>query len=74
VLNYVYIDVVYMNCMRVYTCYEGPNYLVCGSIEEYLRYEQHHSNIAQQVYVEDMKAENRDYGNMVTLHYVSLQG
>ena len=72
-LNCVHIDMVYTNCMRVYTCYEGPNYLVCDSIEEYMRYEQHRSNIAQQVCKEDMKVENRTYGNVVTLHYVSLQ-
>jgi hypothetical protein len=48
-LNYVHVDVVYTNCMRVDTCYDGPNYLVCDSIEEYVRYEQHRSNIAQQV-------------------------
>jgi hypothetical protein len=72
-LNYVHVDVVYTNCMRVDTCYDGPNYLVCDSIEEYVRYEQHRSNIAQQVCVEDMKVENRNYGNIVTLNYVSLQ-
>ena len=72
VLNYVHIDTIYTNCMRVETCYDGPNYLVCNGIEEYIRYEQHRSNIAQQVSVEDMKVENRNYGNIVTLHYVSL--
>jgi hypothetical protein len=35
-LNYVHVNVVYTNCMRVYTCCDGPSYLVCGSIEEYL--------------------------------------
>ena len=71
-LNYVHVDTIYTNCMRVETCYDGLNYLVCNSIEEYIRYEQHRSNIAQQVCVEDMKVENRNYGNIVTLHYVSL--
>ena len=72
-LNYVHVDVVYTNCMRVDTCYDGPNYLVCDSIEEYVQYEQHRLNIAQQICVEDMKVENRNYGNTVTLNYVSLQ-
>jgi hypothetical protein len=73
-LKCTHVDVVYTNCMQVYTCYDGPYYLVCDSIEEYVRYEQHRSNLAQQVCVEDMEAENKDYGNMVMLHYVSLQG
>jgi hypothetical protein len=60
--------------MRVDTCYDGPNYLVCGSIEEYVRYEQHRSNVTQQVLDEDMKGEKREYGNMVTVNYVSLRG
>ena len=59
--------------MCVDTCYDGPNYLVCDSIEEYVLYEQHCLNIAQQVCVKDMKVENRNYGNIVRLNYVSLQ-
>lgn len=67
-------DAIHINCMRVDTCYDGPNYLVCGSIEEYVRYEQHRSNVTQQVLDEDMKGEKREYGNMVTVNYVSLRG
>ncbi len=53
---------------------DGPNYLICGSIEEYMPYEQHCLNIAQQVYVEDMKLEIREYGNIVSLNHVLLNG
>ena len=73
-LNCVYVDAVHINCMRVDTWYDGPNYLVCGSIEEYVQYEQHRSNVAQQVFVEDMKGERKEYGNnIVTVNYVSLR-
>jgi hypothetical protein len=73
-LKYIHVDAIHINCMRVDTCYDGPNYLVCGSIEEYVRYEQHRSNVTQQVLDEDMKGEKREYGNMVTVNYVSLRG
>ena len=31
-LKYIHVDAIHIDCMRVDTCYDGPNYLVCGSI------------------------------------------
>jgi hypothetical protein len=58
----MFVDTVYMNVMRVDTAYEGPNYLMCDGIEEYLRFEQHRSSVVQRVREEDMSIENRDDG------------
>jgi hypothetical protein len=58
--------------MRVDTYYEGPNYVICDSVEEYIQYEQHPLNVARQIHVEDMKVENTFYCNVVTLNYVCL--
>jgi len=67
-LKYTYVDLVYMNCMRVNTCFGGPNHIICDSVEEYIRYEQHRSNVLQQIYSEDMRVENRYYGQTVLLN------
>jgi hypothetical protein len=49
VLKCMFVDTVYMNVMRINSEYEGPNYLVCDSIEEYLRFEQHRSCLVSRV-------------------------
>jgi hypothetical protein len=67
-LKCVFVDTVYMNVMRINTQYEGPNYLVCDSIEEYLRFEQHRSCLVARVKEEDMSIENRYYGETVCLN------
>jgi hypothetical protein len=58
----VFVDTVYMNVMRINTEYEGLNYLVCDSIEEYWRFEQHRSCLVSRVNEEDMSIENQYYG------------
>jgi hypothetical protein len=67
-LKCVFVDTVYMNVMRINTQYEGPNYLVCDSIEEYLRFEQHRSCLVARVNEEDMSIENQYYGETVCLN------
>jgi hypothetical protein len=72
----VFVDTVYMNVtvvVRVDTAYEGPNYLMCDDIEEYLRLEQHRSSVVQRVREEDMSIENRYYGEMITLQRVTVE-
>jgi hypothetical protein len=69
-LKCMYIDVAYLNVMRIDTHHEGPNYLMCDSIEEYLRFEQHRSYLAQRVTEEDLSVEARYYGNVVQLHRI----
>jgi hypothetical protein len=71
-LKCMFVDTVYMNVMRVDTAYEGPNYLMCDDIEEYLRFEQHHSSVVQRVREEDMSIENRYYGETITLQRVTV--
>ncbi len=60
-----------MNVMRINSEYEGPNYLICDSIEEYLRFEQHRSSVAQRIKEEDMSIENRYYGETVCRNRVN---
>ena len=71
-LKYVFVDVVYTNCMKLEASYEGPNYVLCDSIEEYMRYEQHRSYVAQQVQAEDMKVESKYYGSAVLLNHICM--
>jgi hypothetical protein len=58
VLNLAYVDLVNTNCVRVDTHVDGPIDRICDDLEEYMRYELHGSNVAQQVQAEDMKSEN----------------
>jgi hypothetical protein len=64
----LYVDVVYMNCMKLEQHVDGPNHIWCDSVEEYLRYEQHRSDLAQYVRQNDMKVENKYYGNVVAVN------
>jgi hypothetical protein len=48
----------YMNVMLINPEYEGPNYLVCDSIEKYLRFEQHCLCLVSTVNEEDMSIKN----------------
>ena len=57
-------DLVYCNCMRVYTNNNGQC-VTSSDIDEYLASEQHRLNVVNQVTMEDMKVENRYYGNTV---------
>jgi hypothetical protein len=68
VLKCVFVDTVYMNVMRMNTEYEGLNYLVCDSIEEYLRFEQHRSCLVSRVNEEEMSIKNQYYGETVCLN------
>jgi hypothetical protein len=52
--------------------YEGPNYLMCDGIEEYLRFEQHCSSVAQRVKEEDT-IESKYYGEMISLNMIVIE-
>ena len=67
-VSQVYVDLVYLNCMKLESYVGGPNYIWCDSVEEYLRYEQHRSDLAQHVRQNDMKVENKYYGNVVAVN------
>ncbi len=70
----MFVDTVYMNVMQVDTAYEGPNYLMCDDIEEYLRFEQHRPPLlVQRVREEDMSVERRYYGEMISLQRVTVE-
>ena len=63
-----FIDVVNLNSMIV-KAYSGDiRYLMCNTIEEYIKSEQHRLNIMSQIITEDMKTENTYYGNVVSLN------
>jgi hypothetical protein len=42
--------------------------LMCDTIEDYIKYERHRLNIISQVTSEDMKSENKYYGNVIVLN------
>ncbi len=41
---------------------------MCDTIEDFIKYEQHRLNIISQVTSEDMKSENKYYGNVIVLN------
>ena len=51
--------------MRVNVSTDNAQCITSSSIEEYLASEQHRLNLVNQVTMEDMKTENRYYGNTV---------
>jgi hypothetical protein len=54
VLKTVFIDTVYMNVMQLESESEGPDYMLCESIEDYMKYEQHSSCLVNRVQEEDL--------------------
>ena len=62
------VDLVNLNCMIVYADDTDDQCLVCDTIDDYLKYEQHRLNIVNQVKAEDMKEENKYYGNVIVLN------
>ncbi len=67
----MFIDIVYMNVMQLESESEGPDYMLCDSIEDYVKYEQHRSCIIGRVQEEDLSVENHYYKN-VTMEYCEL--
>jgi hypothetical protein len=65
------IDIVNLNCMCI-PSHEESMCVVCDTIEEYIRYEQHRLNVVNQITTEDMKAENKYYGNVIQLNCMSV--
>ena len=65
-LKYGYFDIIYCNCMKI-PVYDDMNLnVVCASIEDYVKCEQHRSYLISQVQAEDMKEERQLYGNVIT--------
>ena len=63
----MYVDFVSVKCMRLEAYDERPKYVLCGNIDEYLRYEQHRSDLAQCVKENNIKVENEYYGNVLVM-------
>ena len=62
------VDLVNLNCMKIPTVSCDVECLMCDTIEDFIKYEQHHLNIISQVTSEDMKSENKYYGNVIVLN------
>ena len=45
--------------------------IVCDNIDDFVKYEQHRLNLISQVQCEDMKVENKYYGNVILLNRMS---
>ena len=71
-LKYGCLDLVYCNCMRVPMKLDAPDSVVCSSIEDYIKSEQHRSSLLTQIMAEDMKEEHKYYGNVVMGDRVAL--
>ena len=69
VLKYGYLDLVYCNCMRI-PMQNDNVYVVCSSIEDYVKYDQHRSQLVSQITAEDMKAEKRMYSDIVVCNRI----
>lgn len=67
------VDVVNINCMRVNTNDDDVKCLVCDTIEDYVRYEQHRLNVINEVVAVDMKTENKYYGNVIEINRMCIQ-
>ncbi len=65
------VDLVNLNCMRIST-HEDVMCIMCDTIEDYIRYEQHSLNVVNQVQTEDMKSENKYYGNVIQLNRLNV--
>ena len=71
VLKYGYLDLVYCNCMRVPM--EDTNmHVICSSIEDYIKYDQHSSSVLAQVQAEDFKAEKSMYGDITLCKHINV--
>ena len=67
-LKYKQINLIHVNSMIVESYSGGLNHIVCGDVDEYVRYEQHRLNVVNQVIRQDLKAENRIYDHMVVMN------
>ena len=61
------VDLVNLNCMKIPAVSNDVECLICDTIEDYIKYEQHCLNIISQITSEDMKSENKYYGNVIVL-------
>ena len=59
------VELVYCNTMRVLSKTGGPSTVVCSDISDFLKYEQHRLNLAQEYRENDMKVENKYYTEAV---------
>ena len=62
------VDLVNLNCMKIPTVSCDVKCLMCDTIDDFIKYEQHRLNIISQVTSEDMKSENKYYGNVIVLN------
>ena len=58
------VDLINLNCMKIPMVSSDVECLMC----DYIKYEQHSLNIISQVTSEDMKSENKYYGNIIVLN------
>ena len=66
-----FVDLVNLNSMSVEAYSDDMRYLMCNTIEDYIKSEQHRLNIISQVTSEDMKTENTYYGNVMSLNRIN---
>ena len=78
VLKVKLIDLVNLNRMKVVSRSNETDRdansdicIMCDTIDDFIKYEQHRLNIVSQVSMEDMKVENKYYGNVIVLNRMS---
>ena len=62
------VDLVNLHCMKIPTVSCNMECLMCDTIKDFIKYVQHRLNIISQVTSEDMKSENKHYGNIIVLN------
>ena len=70
-LKYGFLDLVYCNCMCV-PMDDDNKYIVCSSIEDYIQYDQHRSNLVMQVQEEDLKSQKDMYGTVIVCNRLKV--
>ena len=53
--------------MRIPSASGGHTEFICTDIDDFVRYEQYHSDLVSKVQEQDLKLERKQYGNVIVL-------
>ena len=71
-LHTKFVDLIYCNCMQIEAEFESKEYIVLSNAEDFLRFDQHRSNICSQVASEDMKTERKLLGDVIFMNRIHV--
>ena len=61
------VSISYCNAMRIPTALGGHEEIVCGDVDDYVKYEQYRSELVNNFEECDLKVEAKQYGNVIVL-------